>query len=545
LLPDLLAVLLVLALACKLTYDVAAVRDLLPGDDAGAMSAGLSITEQGLPPAAYGPLYCLWFSLLSLVQPDRVQLYYLSWSLLAVLVSVGVYALCRALGGTRSVALVTAFLGLTSHLVDVWPYTAHLGTVLLLLGTAAAVRLRPLPWAVAGLALTLLLAGYLRPEFYLAFLLCCLVAGVAWAWAWLRRPRSRPALVGSGLLVVSGAAALGWGLGVPLGDSRSFYAFMQHYAVRIARVKRLPGNPWVHFADFFGADFGSARTFAEALRANPRAVAGHVAANAGALPGAFLETLTPDLDLSRQAFAGLCLLLAAAAVLALAALGSRLLGGPAPAAGRRSLALASGLLVLVLVPVLAAALLIAPRSHYLMPAAAVLLAVAGAGLSAPLQGRPLGSRLDTWPALLVLGAVLLAVTPNRAHGWDVQRVLCGHHAEQPPPRAGQTLANTLHGLGLRGPVVLLDFCGPTRAFYAGVSCQCVYVTEKTGPFWEFVGRRGINVVVLDGHLRRDSRFRDDPEFQDFVSGKRSGEFTLVPVPDGDVQIAVRKDLLPR
>jgi hypothetical protein len=543
--PDLLAVLLLLALAFKLSYDVAAVRDLLPGDDAGSMSAGLSIPEHGLPPAAYGPLYCLWFYLLSLLQPDRVQLYYLSWSLLALLISMGLYALCRSLGGTRSVALVAAFLGLTSNLVDVWPYTAHLGTVLLLFGTAAAIRLRSLPWAVAGLVLTLLLAGYVRPEFYLAFLLGCLVAGCVLVWAWLRRPDSRLALVGPGLLVATGAAGLGWGLGVPLGDSRSFIAFMQHYAVNTARVKHLPGNPWVHAADIFRADFGNAQTFAQALRTNPRAVAGHVAANAGSFPGAFLDTLMPNLDLSRQVFAGLCFILAGAVVLAVAALGYRLLSRRTPVTGRQSLALALGLLGLLLVPVLAAALLIAPRSHYLMPAAAVLIALAGAGLSVPLQGRPLGARLDTWPALLVLGAVLLAVTPNRAHGWDVQQVLCRHHAEQSPPRAEQALANTLRALDLRGPVVLLDFIGPIRAFYAGVACRCVYVTEKTGPFWEFVHGRGINVIVLDGHLLSDSRYRDDPEFQDFASGKKSEVFTFVPVPDGAVRIAVRNDLLPR
>jgi hypothetical protein len=538
-LPDLLAVLLVLALACKLTYDVAAVRDLLPGDDAGSMSAGLSIPEHGLPPAAYGPLYCLWFYLLSLVQPDRVQLYYLSWSLLALLVSAGVYALARSAGASRCVALVAAFLGLTSNLIDVWPYTAHLGTVLLLFGTAAAIRLRPLPWAVAGLALTLLLAGYVRPEFYLAFLLCCLAGGVALVRAWLRWPGSRPVLAAAALPVIAGAAALGWGLGVPLGDSRSFYAFMQHYAVNTARARHLPGNPWVRFADIFRADFGSAGTFAQALRANPRAVAGHVAANAGALPGAFLDTVMPDLELSRQMFAGLCLVLAAAVVVA--ALGYRLLSRRAPADGRQSRALALVQLGLLLVPVLAASLLVAPRAHYLMPAAAVLLALFGAGLSAPLRG----SWLDAWPALLVLGVVLLALTPNRAHGWDVQRLLCGHHAEQPPPRVEQTLANTLHGLGLRGPVVLLDFPGPIRAFYAGVPCQCVYVTEKTGPFWEFVRRRGINVVVLDNQLPGDSRFRDDPEFQEFLSGQQTGDFTLVSVPNTAVRIAVRRDLLPR
>jgi hypothetical protein len=69
------------------------------------------------------------------------------------------------------------------------------------------------------------------------------------------------------------------------------------------------------------------------------------------------------------------------------------------------------------------------------------------------------------------------------------------------------------------------------------------VTEKTGPFWEFVRRRGINVIVIDGHLLNDCGFRDDPEFQEFAAEKRTEDFTMIPVPNGPVRIAVRKDLL--
>jgi hypothetical protein len=68
------------------------------------------------------------------------------------------------------------------------------------------------------------------------------------------------------------------------------------------------------------------------------------------------------------------------------------------------------------------------------------------------------------------------------------------------------------------------------------------VTDKSGPFWEFVHRRGVGVIVLDSQLSRDPAFRNDQEFQDFLSGRRTEDFTLVPVPNVPIRIAVRNDL---
>ena len=56
-------------------------------------------------------------------------------------------------------------------------------------------------------------------------------------------------------------------------------------------------------------------------------------------------------------------------------------------------------------------------------------------------------------------------------------------------------------------------------------------------------RADIGVIVLDPVLLNDPSYRDDPQFQRFVTGKQAGEFTFFDVPDLPVRIAVRKDLL--
>src|SRR5437870_971686 len=113
-LTDVALLLVLLVLSVKMTYDISRIRDLSIGDEFAYMLAGSYIPQNGLPPAEYSPLYSLWYHLLSLFQPDRVRLFYLSWQVLAYLVPASVYVLCRALGGGRAVSLLAAFVVLTS-----------------------------------------------------------------------------------------------------------------------------------------------------------------------------------------------------------------------------------------------------------------------------------------------------------------------------------------------------------------------------------------------------------------------------------------------
>src|SRR5260370_42156494 len=106
------------------------------------------VPEAGPPSAEACPLYCLWYYALSLLQPARVRLYYLSWSLLAALLPASLYLLIRALGGTRTKALLAAFVLLTSAFVDIWPYPTHPATPLLAPGALAARRAPPLAWSL-------------------------------------------------------------------------------------------------------------------------------------------------------------------------------------------------------------------------------------------------------------------------------------------------------------------------------------------------------------------------------------------------------------
>src|SRR5262249_33428123 len=201
------------------------------------------------------------------------------------------------------------------------------------------------------------------------------------------------------------------------------------------------------------------------------------------------------------------------------------------------------MLGLLLVPTTAAILIIHPRLHYLLPVICFAVALTGASLLRSPGLAGLRGRLEGWPVLLGVAGLLLAGPPNRAHGCGLPGLLAGPPVVQRPLPEQKTVA-ALRRLHLQGQIVVLGSAGWDRLFYAGVPGQMVWLPDKKDSFWQFVRQRGINVIILSPDMVNDVLLRDEPEFQDFVAGVCTGDFTLLPVPDTPVQIAVRNDVLP-
>jgi hypothetical protein len=541
-LGDLLLVGLLVGLAWKVGYDVSCVRDLPYGDEAGYIWWGSLIPEEGLPKAESCPLYCLWYHVLSCVQPDPARRYYLSWQLLVCLLPVSVYLLARAVGGTRAVSLLAGFLVLNSGLLNLWTsFPAHLAAVVLLLGTAAATRCRSWAWSLAALGVTLLLASYIRPECAVAFLVFCL-AGLAGVIGVVLRHRpgwwrvAGPVLV---VLLLTGAGLKG--IGNPLGDGRSFAAFGQHYAVNVLTARKDSLDPALYrWQEFCQSAFGKAQTMGEAWKVNRRAVLWHVGVNLRGLLPSLRWLIRPKLELPPLGQRLLSWGLRAVLVLGFVGLLWRLRSPGEPPAGRRGLLLALALLSCLSVPAVASCLVIYPGARYLLPGVILFVSLALAGLVHWRPLRRVAARLDTRAGLVLLAALCAVTTPNLAHGWDLQSL--GRQRPPPPQFSFQRRVRALRELSLQGTPVVLDGTLFSTAAYAGLPVRFVDPSTKHVGFRAFLRQGKISLVLLDDILLNDAGFRDDPEFKEFAAGTWEG-FTYVSVPDLPLRIAVRKDLL--
>jgi hypothetical protein len=339
------------------------------------------------------------------------------------------------------------------------------------------------------------------------------------------------------------AAGLLGVFGNPLGGDRSFVAFSQHYAVNVAAAKHLKINPWSNYVAIAAADFGTAQSFPEALRRNPRAVLWHASRNAAAAPRTLVALLVPVLNLSRKfGYVPGALALVAALGGALG-LGWRVLRQRLRGEDNRGLVMTGVMLGLVLAPCISAAVLIYPRQHYLMPTAIFATALLAASSAWFPRAAALHSRLNSRPAVVVAVALCLVLTPSRVLGPGGRALFPWNRPAAVAPSVQRATIDTLRRLHVTAPVASLE-CGYSSSFYAGMDGPTVVAWAKADGFRQFVTANGIGVIILNEALARDTRFRDDPEFRAFLDRPEAGGFTLLPVPGTRDRIAVRTDLLP-
>lgn len=546
---DALLVLVVAGLGAKAALGIGAARDVDLADEGSyaLVAVGASATGAGLPDVEGSPLYILWERALLRGGVPLDALTHASWGGLAVLLPVSVFVLARACGAGPVAALAGAGFVPATTLIDIWPYPLHLAAAVLALGTALAVRL-PRAAGCAALGLTLLVACYVRPEFWYALLAFLPVAAGALA---------------AGAL---GAAALGLALGSPKPDgARAVAALGQHYALNLHRAGGPVRAPWNEWEEHYRTAFGEATGVFEALRANPTAFGWHVGQNARQVPGTLLSAAVPRIDLTYLPLPHQLLngpepphadVESAAARALAAAVGLGLLGALCGLrAARRgspdgaALPLAALALVLVAAPALAAALVVFPRPHYAVPTLALAAALAAAGFRHLPGARPTLGPRGTLVALALVATVLGFVVPNRAKGVCAQARLWKHSGGQqvrPVPTPARAAIRALRALGLPPETVCLE---TTNGFarFAGLTAAPVNpfaVSPNTG-LLELVRRANVGVVLLEPILLGAPALAGDPEVRELAAGRDTERFRSLPVPGYPVvRLAVRRDLLP-
>jgi hypothetical protein len=554
----------VTALAVKAGYGVPSARDIDISDESYYLMAAAAIPERGLPPTEFAPLYVLWDALLLKLGTPAEDVPGTSWAALAVMLTGSMYLLVRSLGGGRLAALLASGLVPATTLIDVYPYPMHLATVLLMLGTALAARLRK-PFAGAALGLSLLTATYARPEFLYAFLMFLpAFAGLA-LWALWRRPGSRRAVVTSAVVLACGAGLLVWAFGSPKGDGkRSMIAFGQHYAANRHDAGARSEDPWHYWEDYVRADFGEVKTVGEAWQSNREAFLWHLGTNARRTPQMLKAVAAPRVDLLKLRYpqftlpdtptrhptveslvkwamlAGLVYGLLGAVI----GLRRRLRGDPE--VNRPPVALV--MLALVAAPAAAASLLVHPRFHYLIPTVAFTTALAAAGYRYLPRPKRLRSRTATGAAILAVAVVLALVVPNRDQGWCIQsRLGKKRHAQtmEPIHPMSRSYVKTIRSLNLPPGTRVMEI-GTVRTCYTGFAHGHVYPqsTQAGESFRAFVARENVGVVILEPVLGECPQLKNDPDLRALLAGKEIPGFKLFPLPEyPNLGVAVRRDLL--
>lgn len=486
--------------------------DLTFWDEADYLRRGVQAGERGLPKAEWGPLYALWYHLLSRTGARGVELYELSYGLLLALPALLIYVCGRRFALSPPLALAGGVLFLLSGAPHVLPRPALLALLVLLVALIAASRLRLRIAAFAVLGSGFALASFARPELTLGVGICTAALLVE---SLRERPRAVWGVMGAYVAAVTVLVLL---FGSPTSDTsnRRFYAFCQHFALGHVLRTGMAIEPWGQCAEAIQREFGPhTDSVLEALRANPRALARHVLHNVGAYPEQSMLLLlgqdTKRVPPAAPVFGGL---------LCLAAVGYSGLSLRLREAWRLESLRVLGLATLAaLAPTLASIALIAPRPHYLVLQSVLaplfLLALFS---SARREGR----QTPAWIAAAALAALALLsplLSPSKTGALPHRETLAELKREL-DERVGDA-AGTLNLLEVRG-----GYDAYLGAPWASVP---VYTKASEEPFFAWLRRTRTHALILDDSLMGHWRFRDDPEFQAFVKAPARYGFELRPL----------------
>lgn len=534
---DMLFLAMIILLGAKVNWGVEMFNDIRLDDETHYLYQGVA---RDLPSGPYSPLYCGWYFLLSLVGSDPIDLYFLNWFLLPILLSIGMYLLIRTLGGAEFPAFLSAAVVLLSLVYDIWPRPMHFAVCLLLFGLAASFAFRGVSARFAGATLTLGVTAFARPEFTVSFIVLAVVLFVVLIWDGYQNRSRIGRCLGLGLAAMLPAVLLLLRFGSPLKGGRSDFAFGQHYALNIyqAGLMDKQSNPWYNFRKILERDFGDSHIGPlEAIWASPENFLWHISRNIENIFTYIRKILNSKgseaIELLLLGFT--LFVIVSACAIAWVRFRKTSWREIVSSAGTPAII---GLAVIA--PVVAECLVIYPRQHYLL----CLLLVPLAFMTSLLWGA--SPRLFMPPrfaAALIAGVVVL-LAPNHYVGWDYDRLLAAERSGQ-DPKAVQPVIDAvkmIREIPLKEP---LRVAGTAFSHFAYTGQQFTFFSPfKIGQddYAAFLKKHDINVVVLrpsDTHvdlLRKDDyfmHFRKTPPASWVIIGK----------PGVTDQVAVRRDAL--
>src|SRR5215217_4847490 len=169
---DGLAMLFLLLAGLKFTYRLPSILDIDLLDESGYLYKGVRLITDGVPSAENAPLYAAWYYMLSLLQPDRVALYFLNYKALTVLPPILVFFLLRRYGLSTLAGVIISGLFLVSAAnLPVMPKPNHFALIIILLSLIAATYTKRDTLAILLVSIGTLVCSYVRPEFFLTYLL--------------------------------------------------------------------------------------------------------------------------------------------------------------------------------------------------------------------------------------------------------------------------------------------------------------------------------------------------------------------------------------
>ncbi len=515
-----------------LVHNLTAWKDVEFGDETTYLGSGLAFSIPFKGGAQWGPLYAAWYAFWHLFIPDSLDLYYFNWALLSVLAAVMVFLFLRSLKTSFEVSIWLSVLFLFSNQnlplnpkISIAPFCLILGTLLLIYFKQWTYYQRFVLVAISGL-----LCAYIRPEFYVSFIVGSIVA-IGWGWK-AKVFRTSNGIVVAGLFGVV-AVFLHLLFGNPLfsgDDSRSAVAFQQHFVVNYCAWIHQPEPSTIEaqlrlFHEVLGKDV---ETFTDALRKQPVWAFKHIftnvthtiSTNLKNISDTFYQTLFRGwYSLWRTALAG-GVALAFLGFINYRATWRKFRQKPADGWGLVAL------LVLIF-PTLIATVLIYPRTHYLVFHLILIFWLISYVVNRLVFKKLAG--IHRAPTVVISMIILLIWVGIR---------FSEYHRQLPTPAADNVRFITKIHPTERLRVLERDWY---RVFLKQES-DWIHVEEYTqGDFANFVQEKNINFILMTQDMQ--TYFSKDVGFTNFLKQHKSAGFVKLKTNNAGDYLLIKQTLI--
>ncbi|MEZ4878804.1 MAG: hypothetical protein R2801_01395 [Chitinophagales bacterium] len=271
-----IGILFLLLVGIKLYANLEQQMDIQFADEAAYLRFGLDIPNSFN--RNWGPLYCLWYKVLSFITIDTIKLYYLNYRLLGILLPVLVYILLLRININALLAVFMSFCLLTMESsVIAWPRISHFCLIILVLGLINITYLKDIVYKLLFFAIICLLCSYARPEFYLSFLMIVFILVI---YLLIKRKTLVQKHFVALLAFVALVAVLHFIFRFPSNDffgyKRSVAAFFQHFAFGMVYQKKVNADAWLIWEDLAKQYFGTCDSLLCLVKTNPKMFFSHL-----------------------------------------------------------------------------------------------------------------------------------------------------------------------------------------------------------------------------------------------------------------------------
>lgn len=520
---DLIILVLILIAGLKFTFGIENTLDISLYDESDYLYRGVTLLNTGLPSPAWAPLYSVWYFIISLLSPSKITLYYLNCKLMIILLPIIIYGVLRKNAVSIPVSFIISWLLLVSHANALtWPRVSHFALLLILATFLFIGHKRSLLWSSLFASIGALLVSYVRPEYFLAYVISTLLFVFLFS-------RDCQKLEKQYLLGVTAyglfSALILTALGLPLTGNRSMFAFGQHFSLNWVYWNGSDLDPWSAWREIISRNFESAHSIPEALAQNPSAFLKHIAYNLLNFVR-FTPKLLFPVNLSEiPAIVGVLL---SVGLLISYLYNARYKWLLLPISNVRhnlqEYQIFLMFVVLFLLPTVVSIIVIYPREHYLL-VFSVLIVILGVIL---LTDHDSKQGQMNFKKLFLPCVVLVFITPQLNQSQNsVQKNL----------RAIQFIQS----LETDEPITLLESQGGYYV-YLDSNFHRLDPNDKNTNFDQFRVDRNIRMIVVSNELRQ-SALKNDPEWQEFLANYRQFGYLQIEIPQSRKQIIVKANLV--